>query len=88
VNMNTLGRGSNPHQLGLLLGLLLTVVAAAPAAGIAYVGLARIGEPVLTAAMLAGWCALACVLAYVLMKPVQKLLLRRRENLGLVAMGR
>ena len=84
VDLNSIGRGSNPHSIASLLGLVVLVAAALPA--IAIVALTRLVDRLALAplAMLV-WCAIALVVSRVLFAGVAVVFDKRRENLGMVA---
>jgi hypothetical protein len=85
VDLQSIGSGSNPHQLANLLGLLALGISAAPPALLALLAVKGLGEPWLAAVFVLGWCAAAAALDALLFRLVAPLVAARRENLALVA---
>lgn len=88
VDLNSIGRGSNAHGLAAIVGLLLYVVAAAPAALIAALCAILLRQPALTPILMVVWCGVALLAARLLLASAADLVERRRENLIVVARGR
>jgi hypothetical protein len=85
VDLNSIGRGSNPHGLANLLGLLLLVAASLPSIFIVVLTTALFHLPSVTPFVMVAWCAVALILSRVLFAGVAVLFDKRRENLGMVA---
>jgi hypothetical protein len=85
VDLNSVGRGSNPHTLATLTGLLALVAATLPVVFVVIVSTVFLERMWLTPILLTMWCGLALVLSHVLFGGAVILFDKRRENLGLVA---
>lgn len=85
VDLNSIGQGSNPHVAANLLGFVLTLVSAAPAAIIVAVTSGLLHRPSLAPPLMLVWCAMALGASHLLFRAVEMLVDKRRENLGLVA---
>jgi hypothetical protein len=83
VDLNSIGRGSNPHGLSNLLGLLSIVIAGAPAV-FCGVATAVMGRPGLTPLFLIIWCGIAWALSRLLFRAAERVFASRRENLAMV----
>jgi hypothetical protein len=83
VDLNSIGRGSNAHGLAGLLGLLVFIGAALPAAGLILASNAAFHSPALTLAVTVVWCGLTAVISRILFFFAASLFDKRRENLGL-----
>jgi hypothetical protein len=88
ADLNSIGRGSNAHGLAAIVGFLMYVVAAAPAALITALCAVLLRRPALTPLLMALWCGGAVLLARPLLAGVAELVERRRENIIVVARGR
>jgi hypothetical protein len=88
VNLNSVGRDSNPHGAAHLLGGLALAAAFAPALGLALFAIWGFGRPGLVTPLLAGWCGVAWLFGRLLIRPAVAAFQARRENLALVAQGR
>lgn len=84
VDLNRIGRGSNPHSFASLLGLLLFLAASLPSVLIVVLTTAM-DAPALTPIVMVTWCGIALVLSRILFSAVAVLFDKRRENLGIVA---
>ena len=85
VDLNSVGRGSNPHTLATLTGLVALVVATLPAVLVAIVSTVLLERTWLTPVLLTMWCSVALLLSHVLFGGAVILFDKRRENLGIVA---
>ncbi len=85
VDLNSVGRGSNPHTLATLTGLLALVVATLPVVFVVIVSTVFLERTWLTPILLTMWCGVALVLSHVLFGGAAILFDKRRENLGMVA---
>jgi hypothetical protein len=85
VDLNSVGRGSNPHTLATLTGLLALVVATLPVVLVAVVTTVFLAMTWLTPILLLMWCGVALLLSHVLFGAAAILFDKRRENLGVVA---
>ena len=85
VDLNSVGRGSNPHTLATLTGLLALVVATLPVVFVVIVSTVFLERTWLTPILLTMWCGVALVLSRVLFGGAVILFDKRRENLGMVA---
>jgi hypothetical protein len=88
VDLNSIGRGSNAHGLAAIVGFLLYIVAAAPAALIIALCVVLLRRPALTPILMVLWCGGTVLVARLLLATVADLVERRRENLIVVARGR
>jgi hypothetical protein len=84
VDMNSIGRGSNAHGLSGLLGLLAFAASAVPCIALALGAPRLLGWPFAGPALLLVWCAVAFVLARVLLGFAARVFDRRRENLAML----
>ncbi|HEX5042796.1 MAG TPA: hypothetical protein VFV75_07805 [Candidatus Polarisedimenticolaceae bacterium] len=82
------GTGGNPHGLAMAAGTLLVLLAAGPPGAILLVVHRALDRPLLGLALMAGWTALAVVLAVPLLRLAARAIGPRRENLALVAGSR
>jgi hypothetical protein len=87
VDFNSMGRGSNPSQIGSIVTALATVVAAAIPLGLTLLAV-MIDQPNLAALLVGVWTVIAVVAGWQLMRVADGVLEKRRENLALVAGGR
>ena len=85
VDLNSIGRGSNPHSFANLLGLLLFAAAGLPGILIVFVTPSLVHTPSLTPIVMLAWCVVALLVSRVLFRGVVVLFEKRRENLGIVA---
>ena len=84
VDLNSIGRGSNPHTIASLLGILVFVAAALPT--IAIIALTRLVDRLALAPLvMLVWCGIALVVSRLLFVGVAVVFDKRRENLGMVA---
>ncbi len=84
VDMNSIGGRSNAHGLAGLLGMLALAGGAAPCAALLFLASSILDRPALTPVLLLVWCGVALLISTVLFVPAERVLRRRRENLGLV----
>jgi hypothetical protein len=84
VDMNSIGRGSNPHGLAGLLGMLTFAAGAAPCALLLFVASGVFHRPSLAPVFLLIWCGIALLISKLLFIPAERIFRERRENLGLV----
>jgi hypothetical protein len=82
VDLSSIGNSGNAHQAAGLLGMLAFVASAAPAALIAFAAVKFLQRPDLLPLFLAGWCAIAFAISYLLFIPVRRLVESRRESLA------
>jgi hypothetical protein len=85
VDLNSVGRGSNPHTLATLIGLLALVLATLPVVFVVIVTTVFLERTWLTPILLVMWCGVALLLSRVLFGGAVILFDKRRENLGMVA---
>jgi len=85
VDLNSVGRGSNPHGVANLLGLLVFLTAGLPSVLIVVVTAGLVHLPSLTPILMLAWCGVALFLSRLLFKGVAVLFDKRRENVGMVA---
>ena len=85
VDLNSVGRGSNPHTLATLIGLVVLVVATLPVVFVVIVSTVFLERTWLTPILLTMWCGVALFLSHVLFGGAAILFDKRRENLGMVA---
>ncbi|MET1084886.1 MAG: hypothetical protein ABWY12_17850, partial [Burkholderiales bacterium] len=85
VDLNSVGRGSNPHTLATLIGLVVLVVATLPVVFVVIVSTVFLERTWLTPILLTMWCGVALVLSHLLFGGAAILFDKRRENLGMVA---
>jgi hypothetical protein len=88
VNLNSIGKGGNPHQLANLLGLAAMVLAAAPPIGLTLVAVNVLHQPRMAMLFVGGWCGIAAAVHPLLIRAVEPILAARRENLVMVASGK
>jgi hypothetical protein len=88
VNLSSIGRDSNPHQAANFLGFAALLVAAAPAALAAAVGLLYFRSGWVAALLVGLLAVLALGLSSLALRIVERLVASRRENLLFVAQGR
>jgi hypothetical protein len=88
VDLNVLGRRSNPHAMASLAGLAGTALAAAPAFALAFAATALLRRPGLTVPLMTIWLIAAILIGSILLKPAARTLAFRRENLAIIAEGR
>ena len=84
VDLNSIGRGSNPHTVASLLGLLLFAASLVPAFFIVMVTTSFLGRPALAPVALLAWCGLTLIASRILFIGAAAIFDKRRENLGLV----
>ena len=85
VDLNSVGRGSNPHTLATLIGIVVLVVATLPVVFVVIVSTVFLERSWMTPILLTMWCGVALVLSHVLFGGAAILFDKRRENLGMVA---
>ena len=88
AELSRIGRAGQPNALSSLLYLLAAAVASAPAAGAILVGLRVAHSPWLATALVLGYAAIAVAWAHVGSGLAARIVVARRENLALVAIGR
>ena len=88
ADLSKTGSGGNPHGFAILLGTLALSVLVAPPALLLGVGRRWLESDGLVLLLVAGWAALALLLAHPLLALVAPLVRSRRENLALVAGGK
>jgi hypothetical protein len=84
VDLNSIGRGSNPHGLAGLLGFLTFLAAGAINAGIALAATRWLGRPLLTLGLLMAWCAITFLISRALFAIARRIFATRRENLAML----
>lgn len=84
VNMNSVGSSSNAHAVAGFAGLFVFAGAALPPAALAFVAVAVLDQPALALVFALVWCPVAFVIAQLLIRPVEKVFERRRENLAML----
>ena len=84
VNLNAMGRQSNPHQAASFVTTFATLAAAAIPVGLGVAAVA-FGVPYLGLVLMLTWLILTVIVGYLLLGPVEHVLDRRRENLAIVA---
>jgi hypothetical protein len=82
VDLNSIGKNSNPHPAAGLLGMLSLVVSAAPPALLSLLGLIVLRRPELVPLFLLVWAAIALVISRLLFIPVRRLVASRCEPLA------
>jgi hypothetical protein len=85
ADLSKTGSGGNPHPLPMLLGTVLVLIFAAPAALVIAASQFWFHRPVLAPLLLVWWLALAAVIAVVGVRAAARAIDARRENLVLVA---
>jgi hypothetical protein len=88
VNLSSIGRDSNPHQAANFLGFVAVLAAAAPAVLAGAVGLLLFRSEWLTPLLVSVWMVVAIGISSLVLRPVERLVASRRENLLFVAQGR
>jgi len=89
ADLNSIGRGSNPHPAANLLGMLATALALVPPVGLGLFVAVWLGQPNLAAVPAALWAVPAWLAGRALLcGPAAATWRARRENLALVAQGR
>jgi hypothetical protein len=84
VDLNSVGRGSNPHGLAGLIGVATVVLSGLPPAALALFAIGWLQRPELTPVFLLLWCVLTFAVNRVLFRPLRSLFAKRRENLAMV----
>jgi hypothetical protein len=82
VDLNSIGRGSNPHGMANFLGIVSAGVAGVPSILIGVLTAGVFGSPTWTVLAMLGWCALSLGLSLFLFRLVAMLVEARRENLA------
>jgi hypothetical protein len=89
VDLNSIGRGGNPHPAANLLGMLATALALIPPIALGALALFWFERPNAAALLALIWAVPAWLAGRGLLRgPVAAIWRARRENLGLVAQGR
>jgi hypothetical protein len=84
VDMNSIGSKSNAHGISGLLGLLAFGAAALPCIAIVVIVGVWLDRPAVAPLLLLVWTAVALVAAGLLLRMVERVFERRRENLALL----
>jgi hypothetical protein len=84
VDLNSIGRGSNPHGLAGLLGFFTFIAAGATSAAIALAATRWFGRPLLTLGLLMAWCAITFLISRGLFAIARRIFATRRENLAML----
>ena len=88
ADLSSVGRGSQPHAAAGMLQLLGVMPAALPSAALIALALLVFHSQLLAAILTAGWTLAAFCIALGAMRLLEPVLLKRRENLALVAVGK
>ena len=84
VDLNSIGRGSNPHGLAGLLGFVTFLAAGAPNVAIALAATRWLGRPLLTLGLLIAWSAITFLIGRGLFVIARRIFATRRENLAML----
>jgi hypothetical protein len=84
VDLNSIGRGSNPHGAAGLLGWLVFLLAGAPCLLLVLLATKILERPVLAPVFLLIWIFFCAGLSLALFVAAAKVFARRRENLGMI----
>lgn len=88
ADLSRMGKSGNPNQLAAFLGFLLIMVTAAPPLALAGAALLLARSPVGALVLVGGWTGVAIAVSIPLFRLCERVVLSRRENLGLTAPGR
>jgi hypothetical protein len=88
VNLGRIGKQSKPHPVASMLGMLCSLTAMIPIAGLALLCVSFLKSPALALVALTAYAVAAVLISIPLMRLAERVLARRRENLALVAQGR
>jgi hypothetical protein len=88
VDLGRIGKQSKPHPAASLLGMLCSLAAMMPMAGLVMLCVFLLKSPALALAGVTAWAVTAVLVSVPLMRLAERILARRRENLALVAQGR
>jgi hypothetical protein len=84
ANLNSIGRGGNPHGLANLMGTLALAAGGGIPFALALTATKWFQRPVLALVFVGVWCALAFVVSRLLFGPAARVFRQRRENLAML----
>lgn len=84
ANLNSIGRGGNPHGLANFIGTVTMVVGGGIPLLLSLAATKILERPVLAPVFVAAWCAIAFIAARLLFIPAVRIFQSRRENFALL----
>lgn len=84
ANLNSIGRGGNPHGLANFIGTLTMVVGGGIPLLLSLAATNVLERPVLAPVFVVTWCAMVYIAARLLFTPAVRIFQSRRENLALL----
>ena len=80
ANLNSIGRGGNPHGLANLIGMGALMAGAGIPLVLALIALKILKQPAYAPLFLAGWCIVAILIGRILFIPAVRIFEKRREK--------
>ncbi len=84
ANLNSIGRGGNPHGFANFIGLATLVVSGGIPLLLVLASTRLLERPILAPFFVAGWCLVAIAITRLLFAPAVRIFHSRRENLALL----
>ena len=84
ANLNSIGRGGNPHGMANLIGILSLMLAGVIPFGLVLACTKLLDRPALAPLLVGLWCAVAFAVARLLFIPAVRVFHNRRENLSML----
>jgi len=84
ANLNSIGRGGNPHGLANFIGMLTMVVGGGIPLLLSLAATNFLERPILAPIFVVTWCAIVYIAARLLFTPAVRIFQSRRENLALL----
>ena len=84
ANLNSIGRGGNPHGLANFIGVATLVVSGGIPLLLVLASTRLLERPILAPVFVAGWCLIAIAITRLLFTPAVRIFHSRRENLALL----
>jgi hypothetical protein len=84
ANLNSIGRGGNPHGLANFIGALTLVVAGGIPLLLSLAATQLLDRPMLAPVLVGAWCLVAFGISWLLFIPATRVFHSRRENLAML----
>jgi hypothetical protein len=84
ANLNSIGRGGNPHGLANFIGMLSLLAGGAIPLLLSLAATQWLDRPILAPVLVGAWCLIAVVVSRLLFTPAVRIFHSRRENLAML----
>ena len=84
ANLNSIGRGGNPHGLANFIGMLSMLVGGTMPLLLSLAATKWLERPILAPVLVGAWCLIAVVVSRLLFIPAIRIFHSRRENLAML----